>query len=217
MIDYKNLADSVEFYTQKGFKNIEVPWTVSEYVDDITKPSDRIHYQLKHNNKCLVASGEQGFLYLYLKDYLPYGRFQTVTPCFRDEPYDLFHEKCFMKNELIITDDVSESRLKDMIDIAREFFYGIIGCPSECVKVIKTDEMKSAYDIVYEEDIWEQPNVESNASLVGTREIELGSYGIRKTEFLTWIYGTGCAEPRLSKCRNLYRMSHGNRISYGRG
>ena len=27
---------------------------------------------------------------------------------------------------------------------------------------------------------------------------ELGSYGIRKCEFLKWIYGTGCAEPRLS-------------------
>ena len=29
--------------------------------------------------------------------------------------------------------------------------------------------------------------------------IELGSYGIRHCQFLNWIYGTGCAEPRLSK------------------
>lgn len=33
--------------------------------------------------------------------------------------------------------------------------------------------------------------------------IELGSYGMRKCEFLEWVYGTGCAEPRLSYCQNL--------------
>jgi hypothetical protein len=42
-----------------GFSRIESPWTVSKYVDDITKPKDRISFQLKHNDKCLVASGEQ--------------------------------------------------------------------------------------------------------------------------------------------------------------
>jgi len=29
--------------------------------------------------------------------------------------------------------------------------------------------------------------------------VELGSYGIRECKFLKWIYGTGCAEPRLSQ------------------
>jgi len=33
---------------------------------------------------------------------------------------------------------------------------------------------------------------------------ELGSYGIRECEFLTWIYGTACAEPRTSKLITLY-------------
>ena len=47
MINYRNLSDSVEFYKAKNYIPIEVPWTVSEYVDDITKPADRIHYQLK--------------------------------------------------------------------------------------------------------------------------------------------------------------------------
>jgi hypothetical protein len=45
----------------------------------ITKPKDRISFQLKHNDKCLVASGEQSFLYLYLKDFLPKGKFQAIT------------------------------------------------------------------------------------------------------------------------------------------
>ena len=202
MIDYKNLADSVEFYRQKGYTPIEVPWTVTEYVDDITKPADRVHYQLRHNGKCLVASGEQGFLYLYLKDYLPLGRFQTITSCFRDEPYDLFHEKCFMKNELIITDKVDENHLGSIIDDAREFFCGTIGCTHDYVEVVKTDLNGLSYDINY---------VRRNASGDSDGDVELGSYGIRRTEFLTWIYGTGCAEPRLSKCKQLYKNAYGKR------
>lgn len=190
MINYRNLSDSVEFYKAKNYTPIEVPWTVSEYVDDITKPADRIHYQLKHNNKCLVASGEQGFLYLYLKDYLPKGRFQTITPCFRDEPYDMFHEKFFMKNELIITDDVSRDTLSKIIGDAREFFIKVIGCPSEQVQVYGMDDEGLAFDINYCDSV--------------KGDVELGSYGIRRTDFLSWVYGTGCAEPRLSKCKDLY-------------
>ena len=186
MINYQNLADSVEFYKGRGYAPIEVPWTVTEYVDNITKPKDRIHYQLKHNNKCLVASGEQGFLYLYLKDYLPLGKFQTITPCFRDEPYDLFHEKCFMKNELIITDDTSDKMLMKIIQDAKEFFAKTIGCSTDDLQVVKMDTVNPSYDINY-------------------NDIELGSYGIRETEFIKWIYGTGCAEPRLSKCKSIWQ------------
>ena len=39
---------------------------------------------------------------------------------------------------------------------------------------------------------------------INFKDIELGSYGIRETEFLIFFYGTGCAEPRLSKCKNLW-------------
>ena len=53
MIDYNNLHLASEFYSLKKFKRIEVPWTVSPYVDELTKPKDRISYQLKHNNKSL--------------------------------------------------------------------------------------------------------------------------------------------------------------------
>ena len=49
------------------------------------------------------------------------------------------------------------------------------------VDLVKTDDERSdeSYDI------------ESNG-------IELGSYGIRQHENITWVYGTGLAEPRLS-------------------
>jgi seryl-tRNA synthetase len=178
MIDYSLLNSSLEYYQSKGFQRIESPWTVSQYVDELTKPKDRISFQLKHNNKCLVASGEQSFLYLYLKDFLPLGQYQTVTPCFRFESFDSLHTKYFMKNELIKTDKVDNEELEKVVSISHEFFKTIF---SDC-QIVKTEV---GYDI----------------EIHGK---ELGSYGIRKCEFLTWIYGTGCAEPRTSALRRQY-------------
>ena len=179
MINYKILDDSIKYYESCGFTRIETPWMISKYVDDITKPKDRPNYQLKHNNKCLVASGEQSFLYLYLKEYLPKGKFQTITPCFRSDEYDMFHEKHFMKNELIITDTVDEDTLYSLVNLAKNFFAMHLHDYSK-LNVVKTD---IGFDIEY-------------------NGIELGSYGIRECDFLKWIYGTGCAEPRLSKMCN---------------
>lgn len=176
MISYQNLADSIKFYEKKGYQRIEAPWLVPPCIDDITKPKDKKHYMLKHNDKCLVASGEQSFLYLYLKENLPLGKFQTITPCFRDERYDLFHEKYFMKNELINTIDVSKNSLEDMIEAAMNFYSTVIH-NRDLLNIVSID---IGYDIEY-------------------NGVELGSYGIRECEFIKWIYGTGCAEPRLSK------------------
>ena len=179
MIDYKLISESIDYYENSGFKRIESPWTVSEYIDNITKPKDVLSFQLKHNNKCLVASGEQSFLYLYLKDFLPKGEFQTTTPCFRFESFDYSHTKYFIKNELIKTDLVNVSELIRITDLCFNFFKKYI--PN--IEVIKTD---IGYDIEYDGN-------------------ELGSYGIRENEYLKWIYATGCAEPRLSKIINLYK------------
>lgn len=183
MINYQILNESTLHYTKLGYRRIEVPWTVSEYIDNITKPSDRISFQLKHNNKCLVASGEQSFLYLYLKEFLPKGKYMAITPCFRNESFDFLHSKYFMKNELIRTDVVNSIVLHQMVSNAKSFFD--IYLPKDKV-VIKTTDI--GYDIMID-------------------EIELGSYGIRECEFLKWIYGTGCAEPRLSKIIELYGVS----------
>lgn len=178
MIDYKLISDSIDYYENNDFKRIESPWTVSEYVNNITKPKDKIPFQLIHNNKCLVASGEQSFLYLYLKNFLPKGQFQTTTPCFRYESFDYSHTKYFIKNELIKTDKVNSVELENIIELCFNFFK--IYIPN--VEIIKTE---IGYDIEYKGN-------------------ELGSYGIRECEYLKWIYATGCAEPRLSKIINLY-------------
>jgi len=181
MINYKIIADSIDYYENSGFIRIESPWTVSEYVDNLTKPKDRISFQLKHNNKCLVASGEQAFLYLYLKDFLPKGQFQTTTPCFRMESFDYSHTKYFIKNELIKTDIVNDIELEKIIDKCLIFYKKYI--PGV---IVSTTEI--GFDIEYNGQ-------------------ELGSYGIRECEYLKWIYATGCAEPRLSKIINLYGIS----------
>lgn len=192
MINYQNLHESTIFYEKLGFKRIESPWTVTQDVSKITKPKGKIDWEIKHNNKVLVASAEQSFLYLYLKGFLPMGRFQSITPCFRYETFDRLHTKYFMKNELIVTNDVSEKMLMSVIKCAQEFFCRILNVPYspvDCqVEIVITEafenkDLKSA-DLVY-------------------KGIELGSYGIRSCEYLTWIYGTGCAEPRLSFCQKL--------------
>jgi hypothetical protein len=179
MIDYKLISDSIDYYNDNGFNRIESPWTVSKYIDNITKPVDLISFELKHNDKCLVASGEQSFLYLYLKDFLPKGQFQTTTPCFRNESFDYSHTKYFIKNELIKTDIVNDNELTKIVDLCFNFFKRYI--PK--INVINTN---IGYDIMYNDN-------------------EIGSYGIRENEYLKWIYATGCAEPRLSKIINLYR------------
>jgi len=173
MIDYNLLNESIIHYTDCGYTRIETPWLVTDYVDAITRPKTAIKYHIPNKNKNFIASGEQGFLYLYLKQYLPKGKFQTLTPCLRNDPFDFTHTKYFMKNELIITDDVSDSSLDSMINHALEFFRTYV---SKSVVPLKTND---GYDLMLD-------------------NIELGSYGIRKCEFLTWIYGTGCAEPRTS-------------------
>ena len=183
MIDYALIDRSIVFYEDNNFKRIELPWTVSEMVDGITRPSDKIPFQLKHNDKCLVASGEQSFLYLYLKNFLPLGQFQGTTPCFRNESFDFLHTKYFIKNELIKTDIVNEFELLNIVEIALKFYGKFFN--KELLTVVKT---KEGYDIEI-------------------KNKELGSYGIRECEFLRWIYGTGCAEPRTSNLIKLYGIS----------
>lgn len=173
MINYSRLARAIDWYDSKGFTYVEVPWTVTKAVSDITKPSYLLDYEIVGKNKVLVGSAEQSFLYQYLKGFLPKGKFMAVTPCFRDDVFDLTHTKHFMKLELIDTNDVSEANLDNIVEYAHSFFTLEM---FDDVKITKTHE---GFDITY-------------------KNIELGSYGIRKTSFLNWIYATGLAEPRFS-------------------
>lgn len=188
VINYKNISDAIEFYESKGFKYIETPWYVTEEVMSITRPKEMTKdddYYIKRNDKYLVASGEQSFIYLIFKGQIPPGFYQTVTPCYRFESINSIHHKCFMKNELIYIGDNEDittlEKIKQIIILnAVEFFENKLKEKLEIVSVPLETSINNQ-DIIYN----------------GT---ELGSYGIRSYKsFARWVYGTGCAEPRLSQ------------------
>jgi hypothetical protein len=190
-INYKNIADSVEFYQRCGIEYIETPWYVTKEAMDVTKPSfikDGDDYYIPKNQKYLVASAEQSFIYLMFKGQLVPGWYQSVTPCYRFEPIDSIHRKVFMKNELIYLAEQKEpvtylpEKLDRMIELAQSFFSRVIDVDRNEIKRVEVPQENSIhnFDLQY-------------------KGHELGSYGIRRYKNLfMWIYGTGCAEPRLS-------------------
>ena len=172
MINYNNITESLKYYNNYNFNQIDVPWKVTSEVLNCTG-GGKSNIMIKDSDKGLIASGEQGFIYMILKGQLPKGWYQSVTPCFRNDPQDFSHRKEFIKNELIITSDVGKVTLKALTEISLTFFNQFFTEPCICVK---TEE---GYDIEF-------------------MGIELGSYGMRKFNGHEWLYGTGCAEPRLS-------------------
>lgn len=184
MINYHLLAKSLDHYENYEFKRIESPWLVSEAIDDITKPKDVEPYVVMKGDKTkhFVASGEQSFLYLINKGFLPDGKYQTITPCMRNDDFDSWHTKYFMKNELIHFGDVKESDVEKIMEVALSFFRSIVNNQSK-LTIQRTED---GYDINY-------------------FGIEIGSYGIRSCEFVTWIYGTGLAEPRFSRTNDFFK------------
>lgn len=197
MIDYSRIASAIDFYTNRGFQRIETPWLVSKDIADLTKPLDASTYIVQKDTdrkqKAFVASGEQSFLYLINKGHLPAnGRYQTVTPCLRDDMWDVTHMKNFIKLELIeyTVYDTKQYPLNfnsvncvtRMVDQAMDFFSTVVGINN--LKVVNTST-KDAVSFDIELD-----------------GVEIGSYGYRNSVFCEWIYGTGIAEPRFSRIVN---------------
>lgn len=192
-INYDNLEKATQFYESKGYQRIEVPWWVTSDIANITRPTsvpESSNYKLSVNGKCLVASGEQAFLYLANKGQLPPGKYQTITPCFRNEEYDAYHSKQFMKLELIeLLDASTQLKVAATADIAVECFNQLSGLDSFLSHATFVSDPISSPNT-------EQLDVSINVS---GKLVELGSYGARQTSFASWIYGTGLAEPRFSK------------------
>jgi hypothetical protein len=112
----------------------------------------------------------------------------AVTPCFRNEPFDQWHSKYFMKLELFTLYDEAdvpvEAHITKMVGVAKRVLEYVGG---KSLEIEMTDQWKSdptaigpTFDLTY-------------------KGIEIGSYGARRCEFCSWIYGTGIAEPRFSK------------------
>jgi hypothetical protein len=179
---YKLLADALDFYDLRGYDYVDdVPWIVESDAYYATKPANAPDIRVTiagESDRFFAASGEQGFLQLLL-DGRNLKRAVCLTPCLREEKRTKYNFFNFQKVELINVDDPSRPYLMHMIHDAMAFFEQFLP-----VRLMETGDL--SFDIV------------SHRS-----RIELGSYGIRYAKVggkdLTWIYGTGCAEPRLSQ------------------
>ena len=179
-IDYSKIEEAIRYYSNQGFKYIEVPWIVSLASIERTLPPSR-----KSTDSFLgshVASAEQSFIEMIQNGTLSPGKYVSCTPCFRDDLVDETHHKWFIKVELLDFDafnelgaEITNSRLKDLITTAKTFF-----------------EKYTSVDII---------DTEIGFDLFAS-SVELGSYGLRKFNDFSFIYGTGIAEPRLSHVLN---------------
>jgi aspartyl/asparaginyl-tRNA synthetase len=186
VINYRAMADAIDYYKKAGYEYVEVPWIVDEAAVNVTRPPGGTAFYVRvpdsKDHTCLVASAEQSFL--QIRDELCPGRkYMTVSPCFRYEKFpDELHHQDFVKLELIAplwkTDD-HEPVLRDMVKTVLTFFNNRFVPSTEVQTDIGTD-------------------------IVALGE-ELGSYGYREHETFRWVYGTGLAEPRMSQIRQLAR------------
>jgi hypothetical protein len=170
-VDYQKIDRAVRYYEYYGYRRVNAPWFVSRKAMEVTAPPGLRFCSSFLGD--LVASGEQSFIQMWMDGNLGVGKWQCVTPCFRDEPViNDFRLNYFFKVELIdvMPDDRDES-IKDMLKIAIGFFSYYVGVVLEPTKI--------GTDIV-------------------ANDIELGSYGYREYGDFKWVYGTGVAEPRLS-------------------
>lgn len=198
-INYANISYAVSAYRRMGYHYIEVPWWVSPHTAAITRPpeaSEDNDYYLPTNQKTLVASGEQAFLYLAAKGQLTLGvDYVTVTPCFRNEQQWSANRKHFMKCELFCLRSSSEQalhRARAMRNHAYEVLQEILG---EQVAVVDCPGPVDHELALPDLGIRNPRNTE--------QFVELGSYGARNAEGMIWAYGTGLAEPRTSYAQSL--------------
>lgn len=192
MIDYEKISAAIAFYESRGYKYIEVPWLVPLDTMLVTRPRGTNLFSTFAGN--LVASGEQSFI--EIRKTLKKGKYQCVTPCFRDELVkDKWHHQQFIKNELIyVLDDeyLCKQLVDEVVKDASDFFSKY--APINVIKTLEPEtHLCKAY---YTQDIL-------------INNIEVGSYGFREAAVevkygkdFFWIYGTGCAEPRLSQVLN---------------
>ncbi len=189
-VNWDYLSKAIDFYKTKGYTYIEVPWMVPMSTIMITCPHEDLAFQLTGaNSDGLVGSAEQSFMHLSLTGELPKGKYVTCSPCFRKEPtVDFWHQTQFMKVELFDTlTEVIDADAQTMVIVDQAFeFFETLGVP----KNNGTHNYFQLYDI--------STVIGIDIELMG---VEIGSYGVRSHGALTWIYGTGIAEPRFSSAR----------------
>jgi hypothetical protein len=217
MINWSLFSKAISAYEDLGYKLIEVPWQVDRKTIDITLPPGKIPATVSSggDTNYLVGSAEQSFIYLALQGKLLPGKYQALTPCFRDDPEDEWHQKYFMKLELIHIDP--KPYILNKAD--GHTYFGPIDRKSENEWFMSEglDPIEDFEEpVTYGPIMSDAKHVLSNLThkridVMSTDEgadlmidgIEIGSYGIRTYNAITWVYGTGLAEPRFSKVNKL--------------
>jgi hypothetical protein len=173
-----------KFEKALGYQYVEVPWAVPARAIRSTF-GGRIQPVLG-SDLYAVGSGEQSFVELQLQGKLPPGRYITMTPCFREEmQHSDITRPHFMKAELYITEGITEDTPRELATMCMRMYRQMLmnemrsdGISDRLIelKATKTDE---GWDVMLD-------------------GVELGSYGMRTYEGVTWVYGTALAEPRFS-------------------
>ncbi len=172
-INWQYLYKAQEYYLDRGYALIEVPWLVDQQAIESTAPAGS--HQFKTAEGSLIASGEQG-LFAIRKRLKP-GKYQTITPCFRKEVSgDPLLQQHLMKLELMYVPDGKENSVLPLANMLQEAKFCFEKLKSGLYMMQDTDQ---GVDIMH-------------------KGVEIGSYGVRKVDGFRWIYGTGLAEPRFS-------------------
>lgn len=176
-LNWNRIARALDFYRSLSFVYVEVPWVVPPEVTQATIPKEGagLPYELTRGGD-LVGSAEQSLLWLTKLGTLKSERFEpkyvAISPCFRDEERTSLHQKTFMKVELFYPTKNPETPLR-LLGNARRFF-------QEEGLETEIRETEIGYDLY-------------------GNGIEVGSYGFRTWEGISWAYGTGLAEPRTTQ------------------
>lgn len=181
-IDWILLGKAFSHYENIGYKYIETPWSVGELALKATLPPNVYGYGLWHPKKelsYLVGSAEQGFIQMMLDGKIKSGdKLCSITPCFREDKEDDIHFQYFMKLELIVVGE--ENHTNVVLNDAARFFNLVTS------------------DVIMEVLTKDGVDLELNG-------LEIGSYGHRQSNGLSWTYGTGLALPRFSQASKIYQ------------
>jgi seryl-tRNA synthetase len=182
-IDYMILATAMQYYKDKGYEFVEVPWIVSRESHEATaSPPDGAF--VVDGRGCLVGSAEQGFIEI-INQLKPNKKYASISPCFRkNDNKDYLHQETFMKLELFAYNaNYNNYHLTLLFDAERLFLKLGMQWMNRS-KLLKSESLfDKNIDICY-------------------NDVELGSYGYRDIirEGISYRieYGTGLALPRFS-------------------
>lgn len=184
IIDYGRIGAAIRYYSDLGYKYVEVPWAVPGWAINVTAPA--CSKPMLAPGSVLIGSAEQAFIYLEESGQLEKGKFVACSPCFRrGDDRSEFHQQTFMKVELYANDRTDIIAVQKMIEDARNFAQDQAADTDYRINVVATNDFTSifSYDI-------------------NLNDIEIGSYGSREHGALQWVYGTGVAEPRFSMAKS---------------